>query len=316
MLSPEQERNKQQVYNMIKERKKRLSETDKRSLIRAVNGLTDFGNDFANYRSEFLSEVPNTVITGLCQVLKEAGFAVYLPREADRYNEISTLCLQETWNTCLHSIFEAAHFISLTHAPSIQPVSDSRSLSEIYLEALSMLKDESSNSEITTFLRERETARITHIVFVNSPLLKIIATFEKRGSAHRLLSYAIKKGEDTSFFDMRTKLSERNVNKLATKRKSHPKTTNIPEPIIVDQTSLIKPVKPLVLPLLQPTRHVQPLLVQPLSNNFVADFPQDNFFVVPTKKNSHLLPPIKGLMSFDPLSQPFYKMPSILTQII
>ena len=315
MLSPEQERNKQQVYNMIKERKKRLSETDKRSLIRAVNGLTDFGNDFGVFRGEHLSDVPNTVITGLCQILKEAGFAVYLPREADRYNEISTLCIQETWNSCLRPIFQAAQFVSMSHAPSVQPASDSRPTSEIYNDALSMVEEQVPTSQVVTFVREREAARITHMAFVVTPLLKIVATFEKRGSAHRLLAYALKKGDQTTFFDMRTKASERSTTKTQQKRKTHTKTTKLPEPVTVSPVPLVKPAMSLVFPSLEPTQQVQPVFIQPLNNSFI-DLPQDNFFVVPTKKSSPILPSINDLMPFDSLSKPLTPIPSILTQII
>ena len=315
MLTPEQEQNKQQIHAMLKERKKRLSETDRRSLQRAINSLTNFGNDFSIYRTTNLSDVPNTVITGLCHILKEHGFPVYLPREADRYNEISTLCIQETWNSCLKHIFQCTKFLNLAHLPREPAVSDLRPVSEIYYQALCNYEAGDQAAMVATFLKQRETNKVTHFVGVHSKLLSIVATFEKRGSAHKLLAYSIRNGDETTFFDIRNKNTEKRALKITTKiprysTKPAPEFTPISQIHVLNPVS-IHPLNP--LPSLDqtafdftPSSLLQPIIFQKHTNDFV----------VPTKKSISPLPSISDLMYFKPPVSPTIKLPSILTQII
>ena len=298
MLTLERERNKLQLYNMFRDKRKNLSDTDKRSLMRTINGLTDYGNDFPLYRAGNLTDVPNTVITGLCHILKEHGYSVYLPREADRYNEISTYCIQETWNSCLKSIFEHTQFVSMSRLMPVQPSSDTRPLSDIYFEALTKLEAEGSVQQIITLLRQAEAIKITHMLFVKMPNLAVVATFEKRSSAHKLMSYAIDHEGKKTFTDMRPRMNERTINKLAkqsTKKLNkmnlaqHQKTNN-PYPILKQNYNFGYHQIPQIM-------ETESILNTPISQLRPSlNIQQDDFFVVPTKKPSKILPSIENLL--------------------
>ena len=321
MLTPEQEQNKQQIYAMLKERKKRLSETDRRSLQRAINSLTNFGNDFSIYRNAHLADVPNTVITGLCHIIKELGFPVFLPREADRYNEVSTLCIQETWNSCLKHIFQFCKFINLGHVPLEPPVNDPRPLSEIYNQALYLYESENQAKQVASFLRQRETNKITHFVAVHCNLLSIVATFEKRGSAHKLLAYSVKKGDQTTFFDIRMKRADKKQIKFSTHSIKQFSNENSSE--VNSESPDVNPVNPIsitrltTLPsVMVPSFPTSACLFKQESQPLSFQDPIDDHFVVPTKKSISPLPSITDLMYINPPVPSRIQLPSILTQII
>jgi hypothetical protein len=214
-LMNDREKNRQTILNMLKDRKRHLNETDRRSLSRTIAGLTNFGNDFANFRRKKLADVPNTVITGLCQVLKDIGIPVYLPREADRYNDISTLCIQETWDSHLKYIFELTKFINMNHISGSSIQKESIKTSEAYLSALSLLDQNMFETSVALYLQQHETTNITHIAFVRSPTLSIVSAFAKRGSAHRLLAYSARNGDNIYFYDSREKNLEKKAKKEA-----------------------------------------------------------------------------------------------------
>ena len=309
----EKEHNRQQMYNMIRDRKRRLSETDRRSLIRAIGGLTDFGNDFAIYRAKFLSDVPNTVITGLCYIMKELGFPVYLPREADRYNEISTLCIQETWNACLKHIFQLTKFINVSQL-KLPLLNEIIPLPDIYNHAIDSVDNDTPYAQIASYIRQRESAIVTHIVIVRSKILTIVATFEKRGSAHKLLAYAVRKGDQEAFIDTRNKQFDKSRSRSQQNHKLPITIESLQDFINLTQNTNYS-AEPMVQSIPQvPSRHhtysppqVQPIIPSQLPTN---DLISESFqpFVVPTKKTITPLPSIIDLI-------PFHTGSSILTPI-
>ena len=260
-------RNKEALEFMIERREQKLSETDHRSLVRTVRGLTNFGNEFQNYRSTYLAEVPNSIIIGFCLVLKEIGFNVYLPREADRYNDISTFCIQETWESELKRIFFGSAFICLNKIPIQKKEEANTSIENVYLCALQAAERRYSSSCVSLFLLQHEEIDITHMVLTIIDGLSLLVTFKKRGSAHKVISYIYRKGGVVQFVDKREKITKLNKNKNAT-------IANVPstssEPFLDDFTVPTKENSDNIVPL---TNEQNQTIFNPTPQNIQVSIP-------------------------------------------
>ena len=281
----DREKNRQAIYSLLKDRKRHLNETDKRSLSRTIAGLTNFGSEFAKFRSRKLGDVPNTVITGLCQILKEVGFSVYLPREADRYNEVSTLCIQETWESQLKYIFQAASFLNMNHMRVSSLHVGPKLLPEAYINAINAIEQGTDETSVAVYLQQNEDVKITHVSIVKMAGLLIVASFSKRGSAHRLLAYAIKNTDGTRFVDSREKKNEKKQKQKEepTSVLNYPIDFNTPAPLCyIDNSCASSPSDSI------PNQGSSPFSTE-----------TNEVFNVPTKK--HLLPSLSTLIPLDPL---------------
>lgn len=292
----EREKNKAAAYAMLKDRKRHLNETDRRSLTRAIGGLSDFGSDFSNFRTKVLADVPNTVITGFCQILKDADVPVYLPREADRYNEISTLCIQETWNSHLKDFFQVTSFINLCHtaAPVVQK--EPMKSSELYLNALSALDQEMPEASVAALIQAHDSANITHVALMKHPYISIVSAFSKRGSAHKLLAYGLRKGDVVTTFDIREKKQDKKKQAAPNKKEIHEFAFDQKVPIYFPQP------QPAFL-MNSASSSPAPLPLQIYQNpsvtitNDPSQFTEP--FTVPTKKN--VFPSLADMVPIDPL---------------
>ena len=208
----ERERSKQLFLASINQKLKSLNPGDARSLRRTVHSLTNFGNEFKNYRTVKLNKIPNTVIIGFCRVLQTIGYSVYLPREADRYNEIAIMCIQETWGLGLSEIFNSTVFTKIAFHPG-QSIYNADQVAKSYHEALNLLLNGVNFNDIIDYLHTNENSPITYAAVCKKDNLAVIVTYSKFASAHKVLSTIVKHHDQIIYVDSRiNKLKPSNDN--------------------------------------------------------------------------------------------------------
>lgn len=208
----ERERAKQLFLASINQKLKSLNPGDARSLRRTVHQLTNFGSEFKNYRTIKLNKIPNTVIIGFCRVLQTIGYTVYLPREADRYNEIAIMCIQETWKLGLSDVFNNTTFTKIVYHPG-QNIYNPEVVANAYHEALNMVIKRMSFNDVIDYLHIHESSPITYAAISKSNDLAVIVTYSKFASAHKVLSTIVKHNDQIIFVDSRiNKLKPTNDN--------------------------------------------------------------------------------------------------------
>ncbi|EAY02797.1 hypothetical protein TVAG_008050 [Trichomonas vaginalis G3] len=181
-----------------------LGPVDARSLQKILNTFTNFGDDFRRYRKNQLSGVPNTVIVAICKVLNSVGYKICVSRETERYNDIADLCIQQHWNNCLSEIFPHIHYVKpntiiLNRKYEFDP------LRTLYTSAMQNYIGGTPFKSIEEMICTNESNTVSFIAHMKMEEFSFIATFQKVGTVHSLLSYVTYRKGNIFIFDSRLK---------------------------------------------------------------------------------------------------------------
>lgn len=156
-----------------------LTRSDRKSLQNTLCLISNYGDDFQNYRAKELRGIPNNVIYITCKFLKDIGYEIIVTREMSRYNLILTFCIQQKWKSCLEEVFSHIEFVPSKLFPKGQTVLEQVDIENSYHEILLSLQNGTGTSEITANVLKIES-NLSYIAVINSSTVKGIITFNKK----------------------------------------------------------------------------------------------------------------------------------------